>query len=462
MSIGIVLEATTTSAVIAIYNPEMCFGAYLELKHPRSPVLAQITDLKRTEKSEIAFADLLGHSDGKGGYWPVESPPDIKADIAMAQPTLIRDVLGVQARSRTGLYIGRLYKNNLKVYLDYLPLMSTHCAVLAKSGMGKSYSVGVIIEEMLKRGISIVVIDPHGEYLTINFSNDNVNDNKKMKVFNVTAHGYCDQFHEYSPDTEVNKTAMPLRFDIANLDRDDILTLTSIGISEAQTAILDRSMFFSRQQNNGIVDLNWIIDYIENKEKSPARFRVIAELWRLKQMQLFEKPATTLAEIVSNGITVINLKGVEEDIQQVVCSRIAKRLFEAIKVGEVEPCMLIVEEAHIFAPELGEIVSKGPLKRIAFEGRKFGLGLLVVSQSTAQVTKRILSQCGTFIIHRLTNPNDVDAVMATLEGSTANMMEAVKGLPVGIAMISSISLPHPITVEVRPRESKHGGIQKVG
>ena len=134
-----------------------------------------------------------------------------------------------------------------------------------------------------------------------------------------------------------------------------------------------------------------------------------------------------------------------------------KMLFKARKEGLVPPFMLVVEEAHNFCPQSGPAITKEVLKTIASEGRKFGMGLTIVSQRPAKVDKNVLSQCGTQIILKVTNPNDLKAVIASVEGMTTRMAEEIQRLPIAVAIVVGGSISEPILVEVRARITKHGG-----
>jgi hypothetical protein len=97
------------------------------------------------------------------------------------------------------------------------------------------------------------------------------------------------------------------------------------------------------------------------------------------------------------------------------------------------------------------------LRTVASEGRKFGMGLCVVSQRPAKVDKNIISQCNTNIILKVTNPNDLKAIIQSVEGLTNQTYREIQRLPIGVALISGASIQIPIMMEVRTRETKHGG-----
>ncbi|VVB53009.1 DNA double-strand break repair helicase HerA [uncultured archaeon] len=459
MSLGKVTSATTLKADLVIFDSRLPQGAYLELSHPIAPVLAQVVSLTRTAERETAVVDLLGHSDGRGNPKRVEVPPDIGSEIRYAETMLIRDVLGVQSRTSEGLYVGKIYGHDIKAFLHWPSLMSHHLAVIAKTGGGKSYSVGVLIEELVKREVPVIVIDPHGEYISAAYQNDNKRDLARMPEFGVTPRAYYRDIREYSPDVDANKTAQPLRFDERNLDAEDIAAITSIGASESQKSLVQRAIHTCDRSRIERTFIN-LIKIIE-RERSMSKYGVISELERLRTVPLFQDIPTKLSGIVKKGLTIINLRGADSEIQTLCASRICKRIWQEAKVGKLPPCFVVIEEAHNFVPEQTRTIATAPITTIAQEGRKFGIGLCVVSQRTARVSKNVLTQCHSFLIHKLTNPEDLGAVSESLEGFTFSMNEEVQRLPIGVALISTIGWPHPVVVQIRPKESRHGGVSKV-
>lgn len=175
-------------------------------------------------------------------------------------------------------------------------------------------------------------------------------------------------------------------------------------------------------------------------------------------MGFITEKGTPVSELIEKGkTTVINMKGSHPEVQEIIVNRIASALFELRKRDKVPPMLMVVEECHNFAPQFGEAASSKTMRTIASEGRKFGLGLVVVSQRAAKVDKNVLSQCNTQFILKITNPNDLAMVEKSVEGITKGVIDQVQALPIGVALVSTPFLAMPILVEVRPRETLHGG-----
>jgi hypothetical protein len=143
-----------------------------------------------------------------------------------------------------------------------------------------------------------------------------------------------------------------------------------------------------------------------------------------------------------------------------IVARLLTDIFEARKRRLISPGMVVVEEAHNYIPErgTGSAASTNIVRTIAAEGRKFGLGLMIISQRPARVDKNVISQCNTQIIMRVTNPNDLKALSKGLEGMTSELEDEIKRLPAGVAMLVSNEIERPVTVNIRPRRSRHGGV----
>jgi hypothetical protein len=179
----------------------------------------------------------------------------------------------------------------------------------------------------------------------------------------------------------------------------------------------------------------------------------------LRDLKLFSANPTPLNELICPGkCSILNLKGLSPEIQDMVVFKLLKDLFLARKAEKIPPFFCIIEEAHNFAPErgFGKAKSGDVVRLISSEGRKFGLGLCVISQRPALVQKTVLAQCSTQIIMKVTNPNDLRAITGSIEGITAETENEIQNLAVGSALVCGI-VDRPLMVNIRPRRTKHGG-----
>ena len=117
----------------------------------------------------IADATVIGVRDKEGVLRAPKSPFSPGDKVFKADELLIKQTLGLM---RGDVYIGLLDGQNVHVNLDANNLVQKHCSILAKTGAGKSYTGGVILEELLDKNVPLLIIDPHGEYATLKFPND--------------------------------------------------------------------------------------------------------------------------------------------------------------------------------------------------------------------------------------------------------------------------------------------------
>lgn len=414
-----------------------------------------ISKVRNMDEHIIAEATVIGSRDRDGKLNIPKSPFSPGDKVFKADELLIKQMLGL---TRGDVYIGMLDGQDIKVNLEANNLVQKHCSILAKTGSGKSYTGGVILEELLDKDVPLLIIDPHGEYATLKYPNDDKPE--AFKKYGIEPKGYEDRVTVYTP---ANKTLNPdadqlFRLNGTNLSIKDLRQLFPDERAQNQSGILFEAISKLKEERD-----NYTIDdiiYEVGQDKSKIKWNVINMLESLNETGILSDNATSIHELVKEGhASIIDMKGVNPDLQQMIVAKLCTELFEERKLNNVPPCMLVIEEAHNYCPEKGfdKTVSTDILRTIASEGRKFGLGLMVVSQRPARVDKNILSQCNTQIIMKVTNPNDLKAISKGLENMSSNVEEDIKRLAPGVAMIVSNYIERPIHVDIRTRKSKHGG-----
>ena len=408
------------------------------------------------ESKLVAEATVIGSRETDGLLRTPRTPFSPGDKVFAPDHTLIRSTLGL---SHGDIYIGLLEGHDIKVTLNMNSLIQKHCSILAKTGSGKSYTAGVILEEIMERKIPLLIIDPHGEYGSLKESGT-LNQKELYEKFGISPNGYGSQVTVYTP---ANKVINPdadkvFRLDGMNLSPKDLIQILPDEKSNNQQALLYEALTKIRAEMESYA-LDDIIFEVGNN-KSKVKWNVISSLESIRDADILSDNPTTLDELFAPGrASIIDMKGVSPQIQSMIVSKLCSDLFEARKMGTVPPGMLVVEEAHNFCPERGfdKTVSTEIMRTIASEGRKFGLGLMVISQRPARIDKNVISQCNTQIIMKMTNPNDLKAISKGLEGISSEVEDELKRLPSGVAMLVSNDIEQPVLVDIRVRKSKHGG-----
>jgi DNA helicase HerA-like ATPase len=448
MIVGRIFGKTSTNRFKFTVESDVKKLDFVQVYHPNYDyVLCQIVELEMDENSMIAQCNIIGYLDKDNKIQQIRMPFKPQTEVLMAEDDFIRKI--IQLNEDDGAYVGKLEGKNIKVFLDLKKLLTKHVAVLAKSGSGKSYTVGVLLEEIMEKNVPLLIIDPHGEYSTMKYANDDPKDIEIMQRFGIKPKRFTRNIREYGLLEGLN----PIKLN-DDIKSNELMHLLPTKLSSAQLAMLYNAM-----KNLKKIDFTNLILELEIEE-SPTKYNIISMIDHLKNYNLFSVNYTPYNELIQPGrCSIVNLKGVPPDAQEIITYKLMKDLFEQRKLNKIPPFFAVIEEAHNFCPErgFGEAKSSKILRTIASEGRKFGLGLCVITQRPARLDKSVLSQCTTQIILKVTNPNDLKAVMNSVEGITSDSEKEIQNLSIGSSLITGV-VDMPLFTNIRPRKSKHGGV----
>ena len=454
-------------------------GQYVEIDSPQGRMLALVEDVIKTNRyfgqPEIVreyelrssmeenfpvreWEFLVGVARPMIVYAPDGSklrptlPPSPGATVYSPPPDHLKDALGF---ADDGIHLGTLQFHDVPVVLDLSRLVQKHFAILAMSGAGKSYTTIVIIEELLDRRpeqgrIAVVVFDVHGEY--VGFGEP------------VTGGDYED-YSDRTTVVDVRNVKIP----VPELTAGDFNFLLP-QMSGAQRRELEKviaSLRKDMEAGAGPYDLKDIIERAERDiTHQGTRGALVSWLRNLESTGLFsavESPPIT--RVVRPGrLVVFDLsKTVDSTVRQIVVSYFARRLFDLRRKNAIPPTLMIVEEAHNFVPSdtsRGDVPARPIIETIAREGRKFGLGLCLISQRPVKLSSTALSQCNTHIILRITNPYDLKHVEESSEGIDRRSADMITTLRPGEALIVGEAVEFPVFIKVRRRRSQKSKFEK--
>jgi len=167
-----------------------------------------------------------------------------------------------------------------------------------------------------------------------------------------------------------------------------------------------------------------------------------------------------LTEII-NGVSIIDLSLVPSDIIHLIVTIISRVIFESMQryrklYNELLPTVLVMEEAHNFVKRYSKSadeISASQLctesfEKIAREGRKFGLSLMLSSQRPSELSPTVLSQCNTFLLHRIVNDRDQELVKRLVPDNIGGLLNELPILPTRKAILLGWASPIPILVEM--------------
>lgn len=423
------------------------------------------------ELYEVAV-DAIGYFHEALGFVNPRQAPAPGAKVILASDEYLEQVLNRKQKGEVGsARIGSvlLRKNDaIPVVLDVKELASTHLAILAGTGSGKSYTAGVLIEELMlpQNRASVLIFDPHGEYGTLE-------ELRGHSAF-VGADGYAPQVKILTPDD--------VRIRMSSLDYYDILTLLPT-MSDRQQSILNKAFSILKLNKNS--NQRWDVDDLitavyeadrqvdeEGNEKSgssaPALEWKLDRLGRSPYFHAYEHLAPR--DLFEPGqVTVFQMNEISQEEQQVICAAVLRQAYHArvdtqkekILPGEENylpfPIFVLLEEAHRFVPARDPSRCKAVLRTILSEGRKFGLGVGLITQRPGKLDSDVLSQCMSQFLMRIVNPVDQESLKHGIEAAGRDLLQELPALTKGQVIIAGACVNTPVLCKVRQRLTRHGG-----
>ncbi|WP_395517071.1 ATP-binding protein [Pseudorhizobium flavum] len=159
-------------------------------------------------------------------------------------------------------------------------------------------------------------------------------------------------------------------------------------------------------------------------------------------------------------VSVLDFSMLASEVLPFACTLLGRLLLEAREMLRPDtrsqyPWVLVLEEAHNYARPAGKVEDRGQalsrraFERVAKEGRKFGLSLIVASQRPSEISPTIISQCANFFSHRLQNPDDIDHFRRIIPKQAQRMLDQVTVLAAGEAIVFGSALHVPVRVQIR-------------
>ncbi len=413
---------------------------------------------------------IIGGLDGDELSGLPRAPPPTGALVRRAPKYLLSKIF-IPPNGR-GLRIGKLMtREDIDVYLDPNELVARHLAILAVTGGGKSNSVAVILEEILRMGGVAILFDIHSEYVGMSFSDcehceveviEPVLDPNYLSVdelasllnisYSSAAKMYIYLKKAYKmAKTLLNKEMLIDKIDKAGIEaeKDDLLA----GIQAILTLSLEEDgeelIHINSRDRDSVVGLISRIEYV-----------------RSSYGRVLRPTAGELVDHLNYGkLVIVDLGQLGSDLTDVVVGKTLTTILLRAKDKKVgrgyetfpTPVLAVLEEAHTLIPPGANTYTSTAAASIAKEGRKFGVGLCLVSQRPKKLDSDVLSQMVNKIILRIVEPEDQSYVRRATEFLSEEMISYLPSLNVGEAVIVGPMIRMPALVKVRYFSGKRGG-----
>lgn len=349
-----------------------------------------------------------------------------------------------------GEYVG---SGGALCYADMNELLGKHTAVLGATGSGKSGTVAAIIHGILERGHTaghptwqprIIILDPHDEYAAAFPTHRKLSTEDGSLSLPYWLLNFQESIALLIGKTEFVATSQ------ANIVKTALLKARMDGARELgldPTKItVDSPVPYKLSSFRGIVESdkptqaskqdshNSILEKLDVLVRD-SRVRFLMAEWEGGTQDPFPSVVEQLSGSGPHP-RIIDLSGVPNEVAGISSAVIARTLFnlkiwQNVSERNKDPVLLVCEEAHRYVPNSGEAqyeAAQEAVRRIAKEGRKYGLGLLLVSQRPSEVEATVLSQCNSWIVLRITNDADRKHVQSVLPDSMAGLTKMLSGL----------------------------------
>ena len=426
--------------------------------------------------------------------------PSLDADCYLLQGNDLSNFMkSISSGSSNPLMIGKYtMSDDSDANLDGNKFFQRHAVIVGGTGSGKSWTVANILEKAANlKSVNVVVFDIHGEYSPLNElpnaellkiagPGDKANNaqaiflpywllsydemsamlldrsdmnapNQSRALFDLILRmKYAKVKEEKDQVTEANMTVeSPIPYKIQDvldeLKRLDV-EMVAGARSEKQGPLNGKLTRFIQRLESKITDKR--LNFLFNNDTTLLKYD-----W-------FEELITKLLGYGNNnGVKIIDFSEVPSDILPLITGLMGRLIFtiqQWTDITERHPIAIFCDEAHLYLPvsSTDSLEERGikNFERIAKEGRKYGVSLVVISQRPSDVSKTILSQCGNFIAMRLTNPEDQNVIRRLFPDSLGDFAEMLPILDVGEGLVvgDSSLLPSRVILDkpkIQPNSS---------
>ena len=405
--------------------------------------------------------------------------PSINAECHLLQDEKLSKFMNIiSSNSPNPLTIGKYtISEGSNANLDGNKFFQRHAVIVGGTGSGKSWTVANVLEKASKlESINCIVFDLHGEYeplkgfenvslLRIAGPSDKASDNNVLFLpYWLLSYEEMEALLLDRSDSNAPNQARTL-FDLIITEKKRTLetvkdsdVLNNFTIESPIPYSIEDVLEYLKKKDDEMVPgartgtekqgplngkLTRFIQRLESKRSDKRLNFIFSSEIELMNYDWFEKLIEKLLDFGdNNGLKIIDFSEVPSDILPLITGLIGRLVFSIQQWMNADlrhPVALFCDEAHLYIPEKtdGSMEEKGlhSFERIAKEGRKYGVSLVVISQRPSDVNKTVLSQCGNFIAMRLTNPDDQNVIKRLFPDNLGDFSEMLPVLDVGECLI---------------------------
>lgn len=431
------------------------------------------------EAEVLILGTTFGSDHGVAHLSPLTYPVKPAAEVLYPHADDVRRLLTGDDESQhpppPKLHVGSLIaRGDVPVALGAKQVVSRHLAILAMTGGGKTVAARRIIRELVDLQYPLVIFDPHGDYLGF-FEKRGLFPKSRIRVLYPMIRIREDNLGAISDLIE--KMGKKLTDPQQQLFLYLLSNTKATDGEEAETYIqrmIDIAVGIASKKKKKDEHLDEELDSIRLPTIQAAKRSLEFVLANLRQMRnnnerlrnqdrfkgyKFEEmpdPWDAPDEIVAPGtVSIFYLAGYDHLNQSAMVSMVLEALFShrSTLSGTIPPFQAVIEEAHIFIPSRQEGTDETPslptIRKVITEGRKFGTGLILISQRPSRLDETTLAQCNSFLVLRLVNPRDKSFVRSVMENLSDADADILQTFGPGQGIVSGQAVRFPLLVKVK-------------
>ena len=468
MNLGFVIGESKPTFVTAITSRALSVGEYVKMGSENGEILGlverssitsaafedvknfdeasesiEIAESNRRDKTFTAHIGILGFLENlsRGISIIPAIPPTPGTAVTLPDKSELENVFS--PKKEGWVSVGNLLRDkSVDVKINLEKIVSRHVGILAMTGMGKSNLVSLIAKQISELKGTVIIFDYHNDYVGLNIPQINIIDAKiNPRLLDA------DQFSEVleiRDGASVQQRVLRMAF-----------------TRQVRTA----KEFWAELEE----EIKKIIASTDNKLKeiksSAYRVQDIVEEAQRRFEDILDPDIGDPLSFIKEGCTnVLNISELSEKQANVAVAFYLQQLLKDRKDATItrhgrskrvreyrfsSPIFVIIEEAHVFIPKDHDTSAKYWTAKIAREGRKFGLGLGIVSQRPRSVDLNVLSQMGSFAIMKIIQEDDQRQIASATESTSRELISQLTSLNVGDAVLVGqwTNLPSLVHIE---------------
>ncbi|ODS32642.1 MAG: AAA-like domain protein [Candidatus Scalindua rubra] len=453
---------------------------------------------------------LVGTIIGKRFEIGITHLPVVGDEVAIALQSHLAIALAPE-QERFTVSMGTFVDSNIPVYLDMDDLFGKHAAIVGTTGCGKSYTVARLLQEIVSSypGANIVVFDLHGEYrncftqcnymradqlslpawlhsfdnlfdLCADLSNQfNIHNQRwafREGIFKLKQR-YCENVLSDQKLANNIDLDSPIPFNFRHLvnylkninnETKNKDTDAAAYKEEKEHDQFEEEIEYKAKERNKIIggtfngELDRLVLRVESRFNDPRyAFMFNYEQPKKGDLEALVRKVTGFVHESPMPITVYDLSYLPSETVGAVVATISRIIFQIHFLSKRRafiPTLIVYEEAHNYISYRGRGAygdAREAAERISKEGRKFGIGMLAVSQRPSELSETMLSQCNTFLCMRLANSVDKNHILSLLPDSMNNLVDILPILPRGHVLVVGQATKMPVrTLVTKVKDNK--------